>query len=310
LLWEGEGEKTKGIVSRMNHRLSPALALALFILALVSPSVNSLAFAQTITPIQWVQGPTLGTWSSGKSFNVTLSNTPTSGDILICTFGDTNATGFDTISGVAEANGKTTWIKQVGNTYQGVYYYDSEIWYGTVNSAGASKTITITLVSAITATYAAEAYVSEYSGMATSDFLDKTASNQGTWSTTDSGTTATTTQANELWIASIVASAPQSSPTKGFTLRHYTGTACDLGNFNRTVSATGIANTGATMGGIYEHDYAGCIATFFAAGGAAVTGENLALITLAGLILEGVLAAPGAICIILVAHAQRAGRKR
>jgi hypothetical protein len=310
LVVERRKEKTKGIVSRMKHRLSPALALALFILALVSPSINSLVFAQTITPIQLVQGPTLGTWSSGKSFNVILSNTPTSGDVLVCTFGDTIATGFDTISSIADANGKTTWTKQVGNTYHGVYYYDSEIWYGTVDSASASKTITITLVSAITATYAAEAYVSEYSGMATSDFLDKTASNQGTGSTTDSGMTANTTQADELWLASIVGSAPQSSPTNGFTLAHYTGTACDLGNFIKTVSATGIANTGATIGGVYEHDYVGCIATFFVAGGAAVAVRDLFLIAFVGLIVVGVLIASGTICFVLVTHARRAKRKR
>lgn len=238
-----------------------------------------------------VNGPTLGTWGSGESFNVMLPNTPKSGDALICAFGETSPNEFHPISSIADANGKTTWTKEVGNIYQDVnvnYYYDTEIWYGIVNSASASRTIAITLVSANVTMYAAEAYVSEYSGMATPDFLDKTASNQGTGFATDSGTTATTTQANELWIASIVASAPQSSPTKGFTLAHYTGNACDLGILYAIANATGMGNTGTVMGSMYQHDYVSCIATFFAASGVAVTFTELALIALGVLIVVGV----------------------
>lgn len=303
-------EITKGKVSRLKHRFLPVSVLAFFVWALVSPSINLLVFAQTNMPIQRVRGPTLGTWNSGESFSVTLPNTPTSGDVLICTFGDTTANGFDAIRSISDANGKITWTKQVGNNYQDVYYYDSEIWYGTVNAVGASNTIAITLVSANAAAYAAEAYVSEYSGMAASGFLDRTASNQGTGFATDSGTTATTTQVNELWIASIVASAPQSSPTNGFTLVHYTSTACDLGNFEKIVSTTGTANAGASMDSVYEHDYVGCIATFFAVSGASVTVTGLVLVPLVGLIAMGILVASGTLCMVLMGYAQRTRRKR
>jgi hypothetical protein len=299
-----------GRVSRLKRRLLPALVLAVFILALVTPSINLMVFAQTNTPIQRIRGPTLGIWGSGESFTFTLPNTPTSGDVLICTFGDTTANGFDAIRSISDANGKITWTKQVGNNYHDVYYYDSEIWYGTVNSVDASNTIVITLSSVNAAAYAAEAYVSEYSSMAISGFLDRTASNQGTGFATDSGTTATTTQVNELWIASIVASAPQSSPTNGFTLVHYTSTACDLGNFEKIVSTIGTANAGASMNGVYEHDYVGCIATFFAIGGASVTFKGLVLVPLVGLIAMGVLVASGTLCIVLMAYARKVERKR
>ena len=242
----------------------------------VTISLLRVAIATPHAAITCVLGPTLGTWSSGNSFDVILSSAPTRGDVLICTFGDNNGFAFDPIVSIANVGGNVTWTKQVGNAYNdGVsgYYYDSEIWYGVVNSASSSRNITITLASGVNGTftegtYAAEAFVSEYSGMATSGFLDRTASNQGVSTESDSGTTATTTQANELCIASIVASAPQNNPTNGFTLTHYTaGIACDLANFNETLSTTGIVDTGAHIGTImngFLHDYDGCIATFFA----------------------------------------------
>ncbi len=252
-----------GTLCGARGRLVLFSSLLLFMTVLVSSSMSPLVLAQQANPVQIVQRPTSGYWSSGISFNVVLPRSPTSGDVLICTFGSTDPNGTVSVSSIADANGQTTWTREVWNIYHEAYDFDCEIWCGRVNSAGASKTITITLSNADPLMYASGSYVSEYSGLASSNPLDKTATNEGIGSSSDSGTTMITTQADELWIAAIVGSAPQSNPTNGFTLTHLVGIACDLGNFEKMVNTTGYANTGASMGPLL-HDYTGCIATFLA----------------------------------------------
>jgi hypothetical protein len=96
-----------------------------------------------------------------------------------------------------------TWLKAKSQV-QDSGYATAEIWYGIVG-VGASKTVTVNL--SITGTYyGATADICEYSGLNTTSLLDKTASNIGALGTvTDTGTTASTSQNNELWIGCIVA---------------------------------------------------------------------------------------------------------
>ena len=80
---------------------------------------------------------------------------------------------------------------------------------------------------------------------------------------TVTGTTATTTQAKELWIGGITveASASQTTPTNGFTLLDgaTTGVSTSVAYLENIVSTTGTASSGTT---ISSNSYVGCIATF------------------------------------------------
>jgi hypothetical protein len=140
---------------------------------------------------------------------------------------------------------------------------DVEIWLGIV-SASASKSITINLNAAPAA--AAVGDVCEYSGIATSSFLDQTASANGDNAKPLTGTTITTTQANELWVGLTMStfSSAQSSPLNSFTL--YDGTytyPVSVAFLSYIASATGTANSGTTISNTQY--WAGCIATFKAA---------------------------------------------
>jgi hypothetical protein len=109
--------------------------------------------------------------------------------------------------------------------------------------------------------------LAEYSGLATSSSLDKHANNNGNGTTPDSGTTATTTQPSELWIAAlgIASSSTFSSAANGFTIEDSitAGTAPSLAFLDKIVSSTGTADAGATASSTGH--WAGAIGTFQAA---------------------------------------------
>jgi hypothetical protein len=113
--------------------------------------------------------------------------------------------------------------------------------------------------------------VFEFSGILTSGFLDKTSSASGTSTTSDTGLTATTTQASELWIGCTYAylssslSVAQSNPTNGFTLykgtdnpngAYHTSFGCEI----KIVAATGTAQSKCTIAN--SCTWLGAIATF------------------------------------------------
>jgi len=203
-----------------------------------------------------VQGNARGRTASGTSFTITLASAPTSGNVLVLTIGTRSGSAYSTVSSVTQTG--VTWSNVISKTY-GVYF-NSEIWFGVVGS-GASTSIAVSLSSATTG---AIGDVCEYSGVATTDYTDRTASASGWGEASSTGTTATTIQADELWIGSVVASSyDQSNPTNGFTLldgEPY-GNACEA-YLEKIVSSTGAANSGTTIDG--ESGWAGCIATFFA----------------------------------------------
>lgn len=218
-----------------------------------------------------------GTCGSGAtSIPVTMALTPTNGNVLIAAiYADTDqANNVASIvqTGVTWAGlGNPQVIKQAHVAWNSGAYENVEIWIGIVG-AGANTSVTVNLNAATSGGGVADIY--EYSGVATISFLDKTATNLGHSDpkTTDTGTTAATTQANELWIGATVAvdgtwGMFQSLPTNGFTL--YDGVAILAGTYNHSlaflekiVSSTGAANSGTTFNG--SGDWAGCIATFFA----------------------------------------------
>jgi hypothetical protein len=203
-----------------------------------------------------VQGNSSGT-STTSTISVTLVSTPISGNVLVAVVGFF-CSASRSVSSISETG--VSWTGQIRKEYNlyGVYA-EIEIWFGVV-SAGASTSITVTLTGA--ATYGGTADVCEYSGVETTNFLDKTASAQGNNKYPKTGTTATTTQADELWIGgTVLYSYAQTTPTNDFALLdgalyQYESTAY----LEKIVSATGTANSQTTGGGIQQ--WAGCIATF------------------------------------------------
>ena len=221
--------------------------------------------------ITQVQGPTRGTNSAG-TITVTLASTPTSGNLLFALIGmDSYPTR--TVTSISQTNVTWNGTADVAKTGPSATTYSrAEIWSG-VASASAGKTVTITLSG--TPINGGVANVLEYSGLLTSEFLDKTASVDGdSGHNPVTGTTATTTQADELCLGCIAAdfsSGPYhdcSSPTNSFTLLDGVGIATWLAYaaLARIVSSTGTYSSSVDSTNTLD-DYAGVIATYKAAAG-------------------------------------------
>jgi len=99
----------------------------------------------------------------------------------------------------------------------------------------------------------------EYTGIVLSSALDLSTSNNGATTTVDSGTTGTTTQAQELVVAALFAGdVAQGAPTNGFSIAGYVASRFTL--YEKNVLTTGAQNTSATIGS--TRDWIGVIATF------------------------------------------------
>jgi len=212
-----------------------------------------------------VQGNARGCVVGGSNFTITMGSTPISGNVLILAIGIRCGTSlYITVSSISQTG--VTWSLVIQKkAVPSLYYMDTEIWIGIVGT-GAGTVITVTLTGTLPTNGEAVADVCEYSGVLTVGYLDKTATNSGANSTPDTGTTATTTQADELWIGSTSAEgADQTTPRNGFTLLDGVQ-LCGFDEYNseayleKIVSATGTANSGTTCP--YNTDWVGCIATF------------------------------------------------
>lgn len=197
-------------------------------------------------------------------FTISLTSTPTSGNVLILCYGSIN-NGYASISSISQTG--VTWAglsnPQSKSEYAG--YYQSEIWFGIVG-AGASKDASITLAATPT-TYGAVADICEYSGVLTTGFLDKKASTAGTSNVPVTGTTATTTQNDELLIAVTMIGSNRTQAynvTYGFTtLDGASMNPVGIAFMEKIVSTTGTYQAGTTASA--SGTWAGCIATFKAA---------------------------------------------
>lgn len=145
------------------------------------------------------------------------------------TFNNTNITQWDVLQR-HNGNGKTI-----------------EIWAAT-NIAASETQVTINFSASVDA----DAVFIEYSDVASVGTLDVFADNTGSSTTADSGTTGTTNQADEVYIAGIIndTTTSQSSPTNGFTLvAEEAGTGTQrVGAYENIVTTTGTANTSVTLG--------------------------------------------------------------
>jgi hypothetical protein len=170
---------------------------------------------------------------------------------------------------VASSAGQVTSITQTGVTWTKDgnkiasfgSYFDAEVWTGVVGS-GASANISI----AYSITGTIDAVICEYWGGASSVAVDKVSSgNSGVSTTVDSGTTGTTSTANEVWVGSLFSvggTVGWSSITNGFSLVNSVGY---LGYFENIVSSTGTADVSATVS--ISNPYAGIISTTTIAAG-------------------------------------------
>ena len=228
-----------------------------------------------------VQGNARGTSiGSATSFTVTLAATPNEGNALILTFAsqryNAGATPV-TIKSITQTNVIWNSSASIANPIQesSTNAIDSEIWSTTSVGANAGTVITVNIVTGGSSFVLAVADVCEYSGLSSN--VDKNAVDHGLGGNPDTGTTGTTTTANELWVGSTTYTAgnaiTQSSPTNSFSLLD--GTDETNGQFHVSngyleyiAMATGAAGSRTSVN--RDNDWSGCIVTFKAAS----TGTN------------------------------------
>jgi hypothetical protein len=208
--------------------------------------------------------------TTGSSITVNLANTPTAGNVLIAVVSTHSSGAAVTVTGITTTN--VAWTKQHSNSSGSI---NVEIWLGVVSaSAGTSTQASFSGSAGVLAVI----NVCEYSGLVTTSTLDKTAINNGSSATTDTGTTAATAQDEELWVGAIHTESwgtEQTSPTNGFTLldgdyeSYWSGSQ---GYFEKIVASTGTANTGSSTG---DYSWVGCIATFKAIVAASIASRKL-----------------------------------
>ena len=188
--------------------------------------------------ITLVQGNARGA-SDTTPISVTMNNTPIESNLLIAVVGSDSYPNNVPVTGISQTG--VTWSLAVLGGDTGVLV---EVWYGVVG-AGASKDITVNFAGGHN--YGAIVNVCEWSGLAISSPVDKTATSPF-GSAFVTGTTPTTSQADELCVGGIDSAGPESAPTNSFTLldgtiqQHYL--YCSY--LYRIVSSTGAYGCGVT----------------------------------------------------------------
>ena len=219
--------------------------------------------ARAISTVAAASRVQLKTASTGNgaatTISVTMDTAPTNGNTLVAVIA-TRGTTAARVSAIAQTGATWTRAAQATNTNGTTI----EIWYAP-NVSGAAAAITVTQASLRSA-----AVVIEYSGVLASSPLDQTANATGSSAAPVTGTTPTTTQANELWICGI--GFISSTPTLGTFLNGFNsvssmqstnGTASNNAKvyaLDDLASATASASSGGTLS--VSAQWAGAIATF------------------------------------------------
>ena len=256
-------------VDGANLYLSPSFGSALLtgrntpsasITSIITTNLNYAMLAR----VQTATG-TAGVASSSTTVN--LSSAPVNGNTLVAVICISQSSSGG-VSGISQSG--VTWSKAttvaVGGGALGSGA-DTEIWYAPVGS-GAGTGVKISY----SALYACAATVIEYSGLVAASPLDQTATSTGGSSPAVTGTTATTSQANELWVGGVSYenSSSLTGIQNGFTIAANTSerwfnllgteyyiTAQAL---DKAVSTTGGAYTGGNLG--LSTSWSAAIATF------------------------------------------------
>ena len=205
----------------------------------------------SIARVQFISGTGITT-----TCVATLGSSPTNGNFLVAVIG-TSKTSTSPVTSITQTG--ATWVQAVStDNANGV---SMDIWYAE-NVSGAGTTVTANL----SGTLNSSMIVAEYSGIKTSGSIDQTASNTDTSVNADSGTTASTSQRNELWVsglALVVGGLSWQSPTNGFTNVSPLISTISIVLEQKIVSTAGTANTSniTTVQSAPSYE-AGCMATF------------------------------------------------
>ncbi len=194
-----------------------------------------------------------------------FTSAPANGNTLIAVISTRGATA-GRVSSITQSGATWSRVNQVTATNN-----TTEIWYAP-NVSAAGTAVTINLAASVVAS----AVIAEYTGVLTASAVDVTATGtSGTISSSvaqSAGTTTTTTQADELWIAGIgVASGTRTFQTPGnsFVIRSSkSGTNATTANdssvalLDKIVTATGAATTSCMVTAGTASNSSGLIATF------------------------------------------------
>ena len=236
-----------------------------------------------VTPVRVRSATGYSSSSSSTSFTVTMGATPAIGNTLVAVI-STRGNAIGQVSGITSTGATWTRTAQSTNTSGST----TEIWSAPVGS-GAGTVVTVS-----TSAGRCAGVVMEYSGIPTTNAVDQTAASPGGSGTaTLTGTTAATTQANEVWIGGI--GYRTSSLTLGTPLNSFSSVANAQSNsgsasnnakvyaLDRIVSATGTASSGGTL--TASAVWSGAISTFKAASSStlALSGTAATNYTLTGM---------------------------
>ena len=222
-----------------------------------------------ITRVQYASGFTDSS-AGGLDITLTLGSAPTNGNTLIIAFHFASNSGA-ALTSISQTG--ATWTQIAAATSSPLGAGQTQIWMA-ANVSGAGTTINFTSTNN---NIAQCAIVAEYSGL-TSSPSDVHATNTQNTSVAvvSTGTTATTSQANELWIGAYGIKYSGSVPTISALTNSYTMITTQnsttpssslLGMSEYFASATGTAGDTATLSSAYTS--VGASATFLGASGGA-----------------------------------------
>jgi len=224
--------------------------------------------APAVAAVVKVQSNAVANSTAAQTQTHTMSGAPANGSTVV--LGICARTGFSTMfsgAGASVTQTGVTWHRIVGTFHANGL--NAEIWYGdSISGAGAA----ITIDAESTRTFTSVTVVAEYTGLQASGVLDKSASDSGAVdNSANSGTTATTTQADELLVGVLCARAGNTfsgqagAPASGWTEEHDAaeGTNAAIAYEQNIVSSTVAAQSTATISGSITNN--GVIATFNAA---------------------------------------------
>ena len=181
--------------------------------------------------------------ASGGNLDLTVA-APTAGNTLVAAItlhASSATTGVSTITQSGVMWIRAAFAPNPGNV-------DTEIWYAPNIPAGAGTNITISS----TYNWYAAAVIAEYSGLSSLIPVDTIAANNGTATSADTGTTATTSQANELWFGVIGlanGTTTLGTPKNSFAIvtNAVETTTAKVYALEKIVTASGAADSGGTL---------------------------------------------------------------
>jgi hypothetical protein len=205
--------------------------------------------------------------SAGGSFTdtltITLTSATTAGNCLVVVAGNDSA---QTISGITLGGSAGNFANAAGVANSA----EVEIWTDQ-NCAGGATSVVITWTGSFSNL---TAVVYEVAGLLTSAAVDKTATNSGTGTPWNSGTTATTTQASEIWIGGYQNNAATSDtvtgPSSPWVNTQVNQASRYLEAGYKIVSATGAATYSGTESAGVNSSYAAAVVTLKGAASSAI----------------------------------------